>query len=146
MHTKKSPHIAIERAEHWRRTLLRGIAATPEVASECIDLFLNDKTVGMVGAKEWRSTDMGRNYDQYIRLLDALEISGKNRELDYLSGFMFLIRGDVVKRLFGFLRTVEWEYGGDKGVEFHVDGQIAHGVERAVPALVRQMGYEVVYR
>jgi hypothetical protein len=44
------------------------------------------------------------------------------------------------------LSGLEWEYGGDKELEFHMDGQIAHGVERAVPALVRQMGYEIFYR
>ncbi len=83
---------------------------------------------------------------QYERLLDLLEITGANRELDYLSGFMFLIRGDVVKRLHSVLKHQEWEFGGDKDVDFHIDGQIAHGVERAVPALVRHMGYQIVYR
>ena len=146
MHTKKSPHIAIERADHWRRTLLRAIAGSTEVADECVDTMLDDPSIGMIGAKEWRSSDMGKNIDRYERLLDMLEITGANRELDYLSGFMFLLRGDIVKRLHSVLKHQEWEYGGDKGVDFHVDGQIAHGVERAVPALVRHMGYKVVYR
>lgn len=146
MHTKKSPHIAIERADHWRRTLLRAFAGSPEVADECVDLMLDDPSVGMIGAKEWRSSDMGKNIDEYERLLDLLEITGANRELDYLSGFMFLIRGDIVKRLHSILKHQEWEFGGDKGVDFHIDGQIAHGVERAVPALVRHMGYKVLYR
>ena len=146
MHTKKSPHIAIERADHWRRTLLRAIAGSPEVADECVDTMLDDPSIGMIGAKEWRSSDMGKNVDQYERLLDVLEITGANRELDYLSGFMFLIRGDVVRRLHSVLKHQEWEFGGDKDVDFHVDGQIAHGVERALPALVRHMGYKVVYR
>ena len=57
------------------------------------------RSIGMIGAKEWRSSDMGKNFEQYERLLDLLEVTGANRELDYLSGFMFLIRGDIVKRL-----------------------------------------------
>ncbi len=146
MHTKKSPHIAIERADHWRRTLLRAFAGSAEVADECVDLMLSDPAVGMIGAQEWRSSDMGKNFDEYERLLDILEITGANRELDYLSGFMFLTRSDIVKRLHGVLKTQEWEYGGDQGVEFHIDGQIAHGVERAMPALVRHMGCKVLYR
>ena len=146
MHTKKSPHIAIERGEHWRRTLLRAIAGSVEIADECIATFLEDKSVGMIGAKEWQSFELGKGFDQYEKLLDLLEVTGKNREIDYLSGFMCLARSDVIKRLHGVLRDVEWEYGGDKGLDFHMDGQIAHGVERALPALVRQMGYQVLYR
>jgi hypothetical protein len=146
MHTKKSPHIAIERAEHWRRTLLKAFAGSPEVADECVDFILSDPSVGMIGSREWRSFDMGKNIDQYERLLDLLGVTGANRELDYISGFMFLVRGDIVQRLHSVLKNQEFEYGGDKGLEFHVDGQIAHGVERALPALVRHMGYKVVYR
>ena len=89
---------------------------------------------------------MGKNVEQYERLLDLLGVRGKNRELDYVSGFMFLIRADIVARLFECLRKLDFEYGGDKDLDFHIDGQIAHGVERAVPALVRQMGYEMHYR
>ena len=145
-HSKKSPHIAPERGDHWRRTLLRAIAGSPEVADTCIAMFKEDSHVGMIGAKEWRSSDMGNNAEQYERLLDLLGIKGKNRVLDYLSGFMFLIRRDIVKTIFEVLKEIDWEYGGDNVLDFHMDGQIAHGVERAVPALVRHMGYEVVYR
>ena len=44
------------------------------------------------------------------------------------------------------LRRLDFEYGGDRDLDFHVDGQIAHGVERAVPALVRHMGYDILWR
>ena len=89
---------------------------------------------------------MGKNVEQYERLLDLLGVRGKNRECDYLSGFMFLARSDIVARFHSVLREIDFEYGGDKDLDFHVDGQIAHGVERAFPALVRQMGYETHYR
>ncbi|HLY57463.1 MAG TPA: hypothetical protein VKS60_18005, partial [Stellaceae bacterium] len=94
----------------------------------------------------WRSSEMGSNRDQYERLLDAFAIEGDNRVLDYLSGTMLLIRPDVIARLHAGLRRLEWEYGGDKDVEFHRDGQVAHGVERLIPALCRQMGYRVMWR
>ena len=38
------------------------------------------------------------------------------------------------------------ENGTDKDHAFYVDGQIEHGVERAVPALVRGMDYAILYR
>ena len=146
MHTKKSPHISIKRANDWRRALLRAFAGSPEIAEECVDLMLSDPSVGMIGAKEWRSFDMARNRDQYERVLDLFDIVGADRELDYLSGSMFLIRADVVKRLHAVLRRQEWESAVGKSLEFHRDGQVEHAVERAVPALVRHMGYQVGYR
>ena len=146
MHTKRSPHIASERGAHWRRTMLRAFAGNPEIAEECVDLMLSDPSIGMIGAKEWRSFDMGKNFDQYERVLDLMGVEGANRELDYLSGTMFLIRADIMKRLRDVLRAQQWESGTGKALEFHMDGQIEHGVERAVPALARHMGYQVVYR
>ena len=146
MHSKKSPHIAAETGEYWRRTLLNAIAGSPETARECLRLFRDNPRMGMIGAKEWRSHDMGKNSDQYESLLDLLGVRGANREVDYLSGFMFLMRAEIVARLFETLRKLAFEDGTDKDVEFHKDGQIAHGVERAVPALVRQMGYDILWR
>ncbi len=146
MHSKKSPHIPPERGAYWRRQLLSAIAGTRETARECVAEFQRDPRLGMIGAKEWRSKEMGKNVEQYERLLDLLGVRGKNRELDYLSGFMFLIRSDVVARLYKALHALDFEYGGVGDLEFHRDGQIAHGVERAVPALVREMGYEIRYR
>ncbi len=125
---------------------MRAIAGSPEVADLCIETFRNEPKVGMIGAKEWQSSEMGKSHEQYERLLDMFGIKGRHRRLDYLSGFMFLVRADVVKRLFEVLKNVEWEYGGDNVLDFHVDGQLAHGVERLLPALVRHMGYNVLYR
>jgi hypothetical protein len=146
MHSKKSPHIAPERGEYWRKGLLRAIAGSPDVASECLRMFREDPSLGMIGAAEWRSQDMGKNVEQYELLLDLLDVRGPNRDLDYVSGFMFLVRSGVVARLYETLKKLDFEYGGDKDLDFHIDGQIAHGVERATPALVRQMGYQVAYR
>jgi hypothetical protein len=59
---------------------------------------------------------------------------------------MFLMRSEIVQRLYEQLRGLEWEYGGDKDLAFHVDGQMAHAVERVIGNLVRQMGYRMVWR
>jgi hypothetical protein len=146
MHSKKSPHIEAETGIYWRRALLGAIAGSPEIALENVEMFRSDPQIGMIGCKEWRSHDMGKNVEQYEALLDLFGVRGKNRDLDYLSGFMFLTRAEVVTRLYEVLRKLDFEYGGDKDLEFHIDGQIAHGVERALPALVRQMGYDIHYR
>jgi hypothetical protein len=146
MHSKKSPHIAPEKGDYWRRCLLRAFAATPDVVAECVRTFKEDPTVGLIGAKEWRATEMGKNQVQYDRVLDLFQIEPQHRSVEYLSGTMFLVRSEVVQRVYDVLKGLEWEYGGDKDVKFHMDGQMAHAVERVIGNLVRQMGYRMVWR
>ena len=122
------------------------VAQAVPLARECVEAFKSHPHLGLIGAEEWRSQDMGKNIEHYERLLDLLGVRGRARDLDYVSGFMFLTRADVVARLFETLRRLDFEYGGDRDLDFHVDGQIAHGVERAVPALVRHMGYDILWR
>lgn len=146
MHTKKSPHMAAEEGEFWRRDLLAAFAGTPEIAAECVAAMQGDPRIGLIGAKAWRSQKLGRNGPQYERLLDILGVQGAHRDLDYVSGSMFLLRASVAERLVQKLRHVDFENGTDKDHAFYVDGQIEHGVERAVPALVRGMDYAILYR
>jgi len=146
MHSKKSPHIAAEKGDYWRRCLLRAFAGSPAVVAECVQMFKDDPTVGMIGAQEWRATDLGKNETQYQRMLDRFEIEPQFRTVEYLSGTMFLIRSEIVQRIYDVLKGTDWEYGGDKDVKFHMDGQSAHAVERVVGNLVRQMGYRLAWR
>ncbi len=146
MHSKKSPHIAAEKGEYWRRSLLGAFAGSQEIAAECVRLFKEDASVGLVAAREWRSTYMGNNRGQYERALELFGIDEKHREIEYVSGTMFLMRSEIVQRLYNTLKSLEWEYGGDKDIEFHRDGQIAHAVERVIGNLVRQMGYRIAWR
>ena len=100
----------------------------------------------MICAREWRSSDMGNNKEQYQALLRTLGIEPATDELDYVAGFMFATRSVIMERLHGALRHTQWESASGKGLEFHLDGQIAHGVERALPALVRDLGYQIMFR
>jgi hypothetical protein len=143
MHSKKSPHIAPERGTHWRRTLLNAFAGNKQIATDAVELFRSDPSVGLIASKDWRATDLGNNLANYQRMLDYFEISEENREVEYVSGTMFLIRPEIIRRLYDGLKNMEFEYGGDKNVEFHRDGQIAHAVERVVGNLTRQMGYRI---
>ena len=146
MQSKKSPHIASEKGDYWRRCLLRAFAGSPDIVAECVQTFKDDPTVGLIGASEWRATEMGHNEVQFERMLDLFQIEPQFRSVEYLSGTMFLIRSEVVQRLYDGLKEIEWEYGGDKELAFHMDGQVAHAVERVIGNLVRQMGYRMVWR
>jgi lipopolysaccharide biosynthesis protein len=146
MHSKKSPHIAPEKGVHWRRELLSTIAGSRETVEECIGLFRTDPTVGLIGCGAYRETNLGNNEERWRALLDRFDIDEEHRESEYLSGTMFMIRSEIIARLYDTLKETEFEYGGDKDVEYHRDGQIAHGVERVIGNLVRQMGYRIVWR
>lgn len=146
MHSKKSPHLAPERGEYWRRSLLTAFAGTRDTVRDCVRLFHEDQSVGLIGCADYRDSNLGDNDAAYKALLDRLNIEERHRELDYLSGTMFLIRSNILKRLYDDLRGMEWEYGGNEDIEFHRDGQIAHAVERVIGCLVRQMGYRIVWR
>ena len=146
MHTKKSPHMPTEAGEFWRRDLLAAFAGSPETAAECVATIKTNPRIGLIGSKAWRSQQLGRNGLQYERLLDILGVQGANRDVDYVGGSMFLLRASVAARLIGALRHIEFESGADRDHAFYIDGQVEHGVERAVSALVREMGLEILYR
>jgi hypothetical protein len=143
MHSKKSPHIAVERGTHWRRTLLNAFAGNKQIATDALELFRSDPSVGLIASKDWRATDLGNNLANYQRMLDYFEISEEHREVEYVSGTMFLIRSEIVRRVYDGLKNMQFEYGGDKNLEFHRDGQIAHAIERVIGNLTRQMGYRI---
>lgn len=146
MHSKKSPHIAVEKGEYWRRSLLRAFAGSEDIVAENIQMLKDDPTIGIIASREWRSTYMGKNSEQYQRMLDMFEIGESHRELEYVSGTMFLMRSDIVQKLYDRLHVLEWEYGGDNELAFHMDGQAAHAVERIIGNLTRQMGYHIAWR
>ena len=59
---------------------------------------------------------------------------------------MFLIRSDVVQRIYDVLKEPIGSTAATRTSRFHMDGQAAHAVERAIGNLVRQMGYRMVWR
>ena len=108
MHSKKSPHIAPESGEYWRRAPVADDRRNARDRGGMREGFPRESANRPDWRAEWRSQDMGKNVEQYERLLDLLGVRGKNRELDYVSGFMFLIRSEVVARLFDTLRQTRF--------------------------------------
>jgi lipopolysaccharide biosynthesis protein len=89
---------------------------------------------------------MNGNNIEVDRLMRRFGIEPRNRRLDFVSGTMFLIRAEIVARLHRELRETVWEDAADKDAGFFMDGQLEHAVERVIPSLARQMGYEIVWR
>jgi hypothetical protein len=143
MHTKMSPHVIRDRADYWRRMLLNAFAGSKEIASESVEAFRTDKTIGLLGSKHWRGTDISQNAKNFEDLLDRFHIQGQNRQVEYVSGTMFLIRPQIVGRIFEVLRGTELEVGDSASLGFNVDGQLAHAIERVIGNVTRQMGYVI---
>jgi hypothetical protein len=146
MHTKRSRHLAAERGSGWRQSLIAAFAGNEDVASECMRLFREQPRTGIVGAAAWRAHSMNGNQVEVDRLMARLRIEARHRRLDFVSGTMFLIRSDVVLRLYRELRDIEWEDPAGRDAAFFLDGQLEHAVERVIPSLARQMGYEIAWR
>lgn len=141
MHTKMSPHVIRDRADYWRRMLLNAFAGSKEIAAASVEMFKSDNTVGLLASKHWRGTDISQNTRKFEEMLDRFEIQSQYRDVEYVSGTMFMIRPDIVARIFDVLRDIELEEGDSSSLGFNVDGQLAHAIERVVGNVTKQMGY-----
>ena len=56
---------------------------------------------------------------------------------------MTLVRSQIMETIYNHFRNVELEGGDDKELSFHVDGQVAHAIERLIGNLVRDRGLEM---
>ena len=146
LHTKKSPHMAQGEVQRWRRRLLEPVLGTRECAADNIRTMLEDETVGIVGSAHCRYTEMDANREKYDTLLEALHISESSDEVEFLSGTMMLLRGDVLRRVFDAAHGVAFERSDEVTVEGDPDGAWAHAVERVFGAVVRDSGYRIEWR
>ena len=146
LHTKKSPHMAEGEVQRWRRRLLEPVLGTRECAADNIRTMLEDETVGIVGSSHCRYTEMDANREKYDTLLEALYISESSDEVEFLSGTMMLLRGDVLRRVFEAAQGVAFERSDAVTVEGDPDGAWAHAVERVFGAVVRDSGYRIEWR
>ena len=146
LHTKRSPHMAPGEAQRWRRKLLMPLLGSGERAIENIKLMQEDDTVGQLGAAACRYTELNDNPERYFDALRRLGIDEDATAVEFLSGTMMFVRAAVLRRVFEGLREVPFEVGDGGSVAFHRDGQWAHAVERAIGAVVRDMGYRFEWR
>ena len=146
LHTKRSPHMAPGEVQRWRRKLLLPLLGSPERALENLELLRTDATIGQLGAEACRYTELGANSEKYLEALKRLGIEEDASQVEFLTGTMMFVRGDVLRRVFERLRDVPFEAGDGRDTAFHQDGQWAHAVERAIGAVVRDMGYRCAWR
>ena len=146
VHTKKSPHMDKFAVQKWRDDLLGAILGSRQIVRENVNLLSQNEVIGLIGTARWRNTSLYSNADRYYRLLDELGIEGEHRRCEYLSGTMMFLRASVLKEIYMALCEIEFEDGDNRSLEFHMDGQIAHVIERLIGNIVRKQGYVFAWR
>ena len=146
LHTKKSPHIDSQISDIWRRDLLDALLGTKEKAAHNLAIMNQYPQIGLMGSRYWRSTTMGNNLENYNRLLKELKIKSTAQNCEYLSGTMMFVRPQIMETIFNHFQDVELEDGDQKELSFHVDGQIAHAIERLIGNLVRDRGLDFFWQ
>lgn len=139
-HTKKSPHISKVISDQWRKDLYDAILGSPEKVRINLEVMRNDPSVGLIGSRYWRNTEVLNNAKYYHQLLDEFEIKPEARDCEYLSGTMMFVRPQIMKTIYDKYGNVELENGDGASLSFQKDGQIAHAIERIIGNLVRNQG------
>ena len=146
IHSKKSPHLSTGDALLWRRRLLTPLLGTRELAIENLKLMLTDDTIGLIGSRRCRDTELKDNAEKFIRFLDLLNVGPESRDVEFLSGTMMYLRREVLQRIFESCKDLPFEKGDDTPLQFHLDAQWAHAIERGIGNVVRDMNYRFEWR
>jgi len=145
VHSKMSPHISEILSTKWRRDLLESTIGSREVVLQNLYL-LENPTTGLIGTSLWRHKSVDKNYEKYRQMLKILEISEKNSHCDYLSGTIMWVNSKIVDYLYSRCKKLEFEDGNNRSLEFHMDGQFAHTVERVFGNICQQLSLKMIFR
>ena len=142
MHSKKSQHISKNHMITWRTNLLNAILGSKEIVRNNISALLSDQKIGIIGASEHKETSLGENSELYDQLLDRFRISEENRDCEYVSGTMMMMRPEIMKVVFDKVKDMSFINADNKGLDFLVDGQLEHAIERVFGNVMKQLGYK----
>ncbi len=141
LHTKKSPHGGTP-LERWRDYLIDNMLGSPEIVRSILCLF-EDEKIGVVfpqhlfeirGIVNW-----GYNYDKARKLMAKIGVKlNKNLVLEFPSGSMFWGRCAAIKPLL----DLGLDYSDFPVEDSHVDGTLAHTIERCVLMVAESAGFE----
>ncbi|WP_424360144.1 rhamnan synthesis F family protein [Methylocystis parvus] len=141
LHTKRSPHGGAELAR-WRDYLMDHLLGSPEIVRSILALF-DDSKVGVVfpqhlfelrGILNW-----GYDYDLARALMKRMGVGiDKNMVLEFPSGSMFWGRSAAFRPLLDL--DIGFEDFPEEGG--HVDGTLAHAIERVLLMVAESNGFE----
>lgn len=141
LHTKRSPHGGTPLAR-WRDYLLDNLIGSPEIVRSILCLF-EDQRLGIVfpqhlfeirGILNW-----GYDYDLARALMARIGVAlHKNLVLEFPSGSMFWGRSAAIRPLLEV--GLDFQDFPEEGG--HVDGTLAHAIERCLLMVAESAGYE----
>lgn len=141
LHMKKSPHGG-DALARWRDYLFDNLIGTPEIARSNLSLFA-DPRIGIVfpqhlfelrGVLNW-----GYDYDLARGLMRRMGHDiDKNHVLEFPSGTMFWGRSRAIRPLLDLKLSYE-DFPAEGG---HVDGTLAHAIERILLMTAELSGHE----
>ena len=146
IHTKKSPHISPVVSNQWRNDLISALLGSKDKVKTNLEIMRRDAKIGVLGSRYWRNTEVSNNSANYYKLLDEFAIKPEARECEYVAGTMMFVRPQVMKPIYEKFGNVELEDGDNKDLKFHMDGQIAHSLERIIGNLVKQQNLEFFWQ
>ncbi len=145
MHTKKSSQHTEGMGRSWLAGLLDPLCGTPACGRAALAAFHDDPELGFIGAARWRRFNLGDNARSYTAARQRLGIPFAHSRCDYLSGTMMMLSADLMKLLRDRLGDIALERAVAAGPGRKRDGQMAHGIERAIPALARARGRRMIW-
>ena len=142
LHSKRSKHSA---HADWRKFLLHHTLGNRSIVSQILNIFTEDKTIGMVRPPYYgglrSQPNWGKNRDEVMEVLETLNFGlAGERCPDFPAGSFFWARTDAIRPLFEAGYTVH-NFPEEAG---QIDGTLAHAMERVLGVLLPAQGYKMV--
>lgn len=146
VHSKKSPQNGDILVRSWKDNLLSAIMGSKEIFEQNISALAEDSSIGIIGSAKHRHTLIAGNRELYNHLLKTFEIGEEHVECEYVSGTMMMMRSDIMITVYEKLKGFDFVNADGKELDFHVDGQAEHAIERIFGNVMKEMGYRFLWR
>lgn len=147
LHTKKSPQVAAEHSSVFKRHLIENLVGSAPYAESILHHFQENKCLGLAFPPviHFSYPTLGKawfkNKEKVQDLCEELNIRVKIDEDTPVApyGTMFWFRPEALRKLFSH----EWQWSDFNKEPYHIDGGLAHALERLIGYAAMDAGYTV---
>ena len=125
----------------WKDFLIQGLIGSPKLFNRIINAFLEDKTLGMVGAKRLITDKEKTSEVSRAGVNQIMQELGfpAPKEIKFIAGTMFICREHLLSPIKERFTSDDFA-PSDNRIK---DGTLAHAVERVFGTLTTALGYEI---
>lgn len=136
-HSKKSLDLETGGGDKWLSYLMENLIGNADVATSVLSIF-NDPKTGIIFPEDSNVVDIGENLPFITDLCEMMNLPHVEQTPLFPVGNMFWARLDAIKELFELdsMKILQKE-------PLPYDGSYMHAIERIIPHLVSQSGYNV---